>query len=130
MSRTDYTKRLLLPTVNKIPKINLYSCSGELLATSYTRIVIGERGPYVEHLPATIEWYNFHIPTDLLWKVESPTVDYVEYRSNQDHVKLYLQKREVNYATYKIGLIYLSPFDLYFDPSGVGDRVPLITKLK
>lgn len=127
---TDYESRLLLPIVNKIPTVYLYSKSGERLATSYARIVIGGRGPYVEFLPTTIDWFNFQIPTDLIWKIESDSVDYVEYRSNKDHVKLYLQKREVSYATYKIGFVYISPFELYFDPTGLGNYTPLITPLK
>jgi len=130
MSRTNYPERLRLAIINKQLNIPLYSISGELLASSYTRIVIGERGPYIECLPDTIIWFNFYIPTSRIWKADSDMVDYVEYRSNQDNVKLYLQKREVNYATYKINYVYLSPFDVYFDPDGTGNLIVIIEKLK
>ena len=128
--KTNYIERLRLDIINKQLKVPLYSISGELLASSYTRIVIGGRGPYIECLPAMINWYNFHIPTDLIWKTESSTVDYVEYRSNKDDVKLYLQRREVDYATYKIDHVYLSPFDIYFDLDGSGKLIVVIEKLQ
>lgn len=130
MARTDYASRLRLPIVNRQPKVTLYSASGEILASSYTRIVLGGRGPYIECLPATVNWYNFHIPSNLIWKTERSTVDYVEYRSNRDNVKLYLQQREVDYATYKIDHIYFSPFEVYFDPDGAGNLMVVIEKLQ
>lgn len=126
--RTDYTKRLKLPFDN-VPLVSLYSKNHERLTTGYTRIVIGERGPYVECLPTTINWFEFEIPLNLLWKVSSNVVDYVEYRSIKDSVKLYLQRREVTYAAYKIGMCYMFPFDLYFLNNTTGGLEVVIEKL-
>jgi len=49
----------------------------------------------------------------------------VEWRTkDQSNVKVYEQKRRVEYADYKVGLFYISPFDLF-----VGGE-PVITKLE
>jgi len=42
---------------------------------------------------------------------------------DQSNVKVYDQKRTVEYADYKVGLFYISPFDLFVE----GD--PVITKV-
>jgi hypothetical protein len=49
--------------------------------------------------------------------VESRTKD-------QSNVKVYDQKRTVDYADYKVGLFYISPFDLFVEGEAV------ITKLE
>jgi hypothetical protein len=49
----------------------------------------------------------------------------VEWRTkDQSKVKVYDQKRTVEYADYKVGLFYISPFDLFVE------REPVITKLE
>ena len=49
----------------------------------------------------------------------------MEWRTNdQSNVKVYDQKRTVDYADYKVGLFYISPFDLFIE----GEVV--ITKLE
>lgn len=77
--------------------------SGLLLSTGYTRIVIGDRGPYIEFAPEhivkdNIEYQNvFHIWFD-------------EYCSKcADQVFVYFQRQTVSYADYKIGMFYISP---------------------
>ena len=41
-------------------------------------------------------------------------VFYVEWRAkDQSNVKVYDQKRTVEYADFKVGLFYISPFDLF-----------------
>ena len=40
----------------------------------------------------------------------------MEWRSkDQNNVKVYDQKRSVDYADYKVGLFYISPFDLFVE---------------
>lgn len=91
-----------------------YSKGGLLLAKAYHRVVIGGRGPYVEFHFAHIEWANFYIPDDQLYRTKDLRVFYEEWRSIDDaFVKLYLQKKTVSYADYKINKMYISPFDLY-----------------
>lgn len=86
------------------------------MATGYTRIVIGERGPYIEFLPGHLVWDSLHMPDEEKYRTEHPWKDrvfYVEWRSNDESkVKVYEQKRTVDYSDYKVGLLHISPFDL------------------
>lgn len=120
----DYTKRLILPLEQKVKTSFFTEKSRELVATRYTRVVIGSRGPYIEFNTDSINMSNFHVPPDQLWRFTSSTAYYIEYRSIKDNVKLYIQLRTVNYADYKVGMCYISPFDLISDIYPV-----LITKL-
>ena len=56
---------------------------------------------------------NFEIPEDQEYRKTDKRVYYVEARSKDDsYVKLYFQKKTVAYADYKVGMLYISPFDL------------------
>ena len=92
--------------------INLYSKSGEQLATGYQRVVVGDRGPYVEFTQAELITKNFIIPQNAAWRITHKNCFYLEYRSKSDNVKLYYQRKTVSYADYKIGFFYMSPDDL------------------
>ena len=49
----------------------------------------------------------------------------MEWRTNDEiNVKIHDQKRTVNYADYKVGLFYISPFYLYVEGE------PVIAKLE
>ena len=124
---TDYRKRLSIPHEGS-DDMQLFSESGELVATGYTRIVFGDRGPYMEFRKSNMNKHALYLPDDLKWKMDedlSHTIFYYEFRTRQDYVKVYFQKRTVNYADYKIHKFYISPFDLYDDEGKV-----LIAKLK
>jgi DNA repair photolyase len=83
--------------------------TGLHVATGYTRVVVGGRGPYVEFQPAQIIEKNLHKP-------EQRHVYFDEWRSNDDsNVMVYDQKRTVAYADYKVGKFYISPTDLLCD---------------
>lgn len=89
------------------------SKSGLRLATGYTRVVIGGRGPYVEFLPKQIEFNSFTVPETEQYRFDDARAFYIEWRSKcESYVKLYVQKRTVAYADYKIGYCYISPADL------------------
>jgi len=91
--------------------IKFYTQKGLLLATGYTRIVIGGRGAYIEFSSEQIEYDNIHIPDYAQHKLENNLSYYHEYRSIDDcFAKLYYQKLKVSYADYKIGMWYISPF--------------------
>jgi hypothetical protein len=52
-------------------------------------------------------------------------VFYVEWRTkDQSNVKVYEQSRTVDCADYKVGLFYISPFDLFVEGE------PVIAKLE
>lgn len=92
----------------------LYTKTGLLVADGYRRVVIGGRGPYVEFHIGDIKWAEFYIPVDLRYRCDSKIVYYEEWRSlDSAYVKLYLQKRTVAYADYKVHMCYISPSDLF-----------------
>lgn len=90
-----------------------YTKTGLLLATDSVRLVIGERGEYLEFEIDQIVWDNFHIPEDQKWRLSEKYQDqvfYDEYRSNdEENIKLYLQRKYVGYADYNPGMCYISP---------------------
>lgn len=117
---TDYEKRLRL-TINK-NTITLYTFSGLEICTGYERIVIGFRGPYIEFTREQLFIGNFIIPEEEKWRITSENPYYIEYRTKDvSNVKMYFQKKTVDYADYKIGYYYISPFDL---------RMNIIDKIK
>ena len=117
----SYAKRLKIPLDGR-DKLALYSKSGTLLSKGYRRVVLGGRGPYVEFTVDQIQILEFEIPEEEKYRLTNNVSFYIEYRSkDQDYVKLYHQKRTVAYADYKIGLYYISPFDLYMQ-----DHLPTI----
>lgn len=93
--------------------VDFYTKSDCLIAKSYLRIVIGKRGPYVEFNINDLYISNCYIPSVEKWRLTSTIAFYDEYRTFTDYVKIYHQKKLVNYADYKIGLYYISPEDLY-----------------
>jgi hypothetical protein len=53
------------------------------------------------------------VPAEELYRFNDPHVYYAEYRSHdQCNVKVYWQKKTVDYADYRVGRYYISPFDL------------------
>jgi hypothetical protein len=119
MKRT-YEERLYLP-IDGLDEIIFFTKVGTPVAKGYTRVVIGGRGPYIEFTRKQIITANFIIPDEQKYRLQDKRVYYLEARSNDEsNVKLYFQKRTVSYADYKIGMIYLSPFDL------TSDKYPLL----
>jgi hypothetical protein len=97
-----------------------YTKSGLLVATGYERVVFGGRGPYIEFKPKSMVKENCYMPEDVKWKKHNDhkyKVYYYEARTVKDDVKIYYQTQTVDYADYKVGLMYVSPFELY-DESG------------
>ena len=119
----DYKDRLKLSLDGK--NINLFSKTGVKIVTGYTRIVIGDRGPYIEFNKEHLIAEHIYMPSETKWRIKSKTAFYLEYRTYQDYIMIYYQKRLVDYADYKIKKFYISPFDLYLN-----NNIPIITKLK
>jgi len=107
-----YRKRLLIP-VDTPTVLNLNTINGTHIAKGYTRIVIGERGPYIEFEDSHMVAENMFIPDDQKWRLQSSAAYYNEWRSvDAANVKIYHQKKVVDYADYKVGMWYISPFEL------------------
>lgn len=102
----------------KIPEngtsLELKTSFDTVIARKYERVVIGQRGPYVEFTTNQILCDKLFIPKNQLYRLSDPKIYYIEFRTNDDsNVKVYYQMRTVAYADYKIGYFYISPADLY-----------------
>lgn len=105
-------------------KINLYTKSGTLIADKYERVVIGQRGPYVEFTKTQLNQQNLYIPRSQLFRLSDPKVYYIEFRTNDEsNVMVYYQMRTVAYADYAINNFYISPSDLF-----LSDGTPCISE--
>jgi len=117
MKRLSNRERFAIP-IDGDPNIKFYTRTKLLIATGYTRIVLGGRGAYIEFAPEHINYDNIYIPDHARHKIDNNLSYYHEYRSTDDSfVKLYQQKLRVAYADYKIGMWYISPFNLITDNS-------------
>jgi hypothetical protein len=114
--RQGYRQRLLLPEFPPEGElIEFRTKSGTLVAVGYERVVIGDRGPYVEFAPSSIMKSGWAIPADQKWRIDGRCY-YVEGRTvDGANVKMYYQKATVDYADYKVGMWYISPFVLTTD---------------
>lgn len=122
--RQGYRERLILPEFCE-KGVEFMTPSGLNIAHNYVRVVIGDRGPYIEFTDEMMG-SGIHIPHEQKWRIKNPLCFYIEYRTMDDCcVKIYKQKKVVKYADYQVGLWYISPFDL------TSDKYPeLIRKLK
>jgi hypothetical protein len=122
----EYKDRLKIP-IEGNPGTEFFTFSALKIADGYERIVIGKRGPYVEFNSKQILKNNLNVPKNCEYKLKNwwqNNIYYVEYRTIEDNIKVYFQKKLVDYADYKLNMYYISPFDLY-----VNGNV-LITKLR
>jgi hypothetical protein len=106
-----------------------FTKNGIHIATGYRRVVIGGRGPYIEFDPSNIvnKFDTYYIPDDQFWRtMPDSKAYYIEYRTKDlCNIKIYLQRKTVDYADYKIGMYYISSFDLVLE-----DCVHIIEPLK
>jgi hypothetical protein len=106
-----YSEMLTIPIDGA--KIPLFVNYPNLIAYGYQRVVIGQRGPYVEFTKNQILDTELYIPKSQLYRLSDPKVYYIEFRTIENNVKVYYQMRNVAYADYLINHFYISPFDLY-----------------
>ena len=95
-------------------KIKIYTELNNEIGNQYERVVIGQRGPYVEFNSNQIHCDKLYIPKNQLYRLSDPKVYYIEFRTNNTNVKVYYQMRSVAYADYKIGNFYISPEHLFY----------------
>ncbi len=108
-----YSEMLTIPIDGA--KISLFTKypSYNSIADRYQRVVIGQRGPYVEFTKNQILDSGLYIPRSQLYRLSDPKVYYIEFRTIENDVKVYYQMRSVAYADYLINHFYISPTDLY-----------------
>jgi hypothetical protein len=104
MLMTDYANRLRIPLYGDSSR-EFYSKSGILIARGYMRVCVGQRGPYVEFKRDNFS-ENVLIPQD------RKHYYFNEFRTVKDNLFVYHQLKVVDYADYRPGLFYISPFDL------------------
>lgn len=83
------------------------------ISDKYQRVVIGQRGPYIEFTKNQIIDSQLYIPRSQLYRLSDPKVYYIEFRTIEANVKVYYQMRSVAYADYQLNHFYISPYDLY-----------------
>jgi len=110
--------------INELLTIPIDGCKIELfskhpsyipIAERYQRVVIGQRGPYIEFTKNQIIDSTMYIPKGQLYRLSDPKVYYIEFRTIEGDVKVYYQMRSVAYADYLINHFYISPYDLFKD---------------
>lgn len=112
MIAADYRARLKIP-VEGGPKKRFFTKAGTHIATGYERVVIGNRGPYVEFTADQLWRMRMRVPAKEFYRFFDPLAYYAEFRTSDDaDVKVYMQRKLVDYADYKVGFWYVSPFDL------------------
>ena len=101
----EYRDRMRIPSDGH-KTLALMTKSGAVIAHGYVRVVFGDRGPYVELLEG-------HLVDGAYSHIETAHTFYTEYRTIPDGVKLYHQIKRVDYADYRPGRYYVSPFELH-----------------
>jgi hypothetical protein len=90
--------------------------SGLIVATDYVRLVQGGRGDYIEFAPEHMCMANLIVPEDQQYRLLPQWKDrvyYFEFRTEDEcNLKVYYQRRTVEYADYKIGMFYIAPHGL------------------
>lgn len=89
---------------------SLYTEGGVHLCDGYNRIVFGDYGPY-------LEFSRRHLRAKLYCKFGSKPTRPVKYiwlypEGDQD-CKVYFQQQPVDYADYKVGMLYVSPYEVH-----------------
>lgn len=115
MKKRTWAERLRIPLTGN-SETKFYTLKGLILATGYSRVVIGGRGPYVEFETEHIRKDNLYIPKHAEHKLSQSVCYYHEYRSKDEcYVKAYYQQMGVSYADYVIGKWYIDPEKLKTD---------------
>ena len=116
--RTEFEDALpdwCIMTGDNIP---LETTCGTVIANGYTRIVIGDYGAFVEISPSQNLMSRLHVKEGQTYRIEDPRyaehVKYLWYTANdRSDVKVYIQKRTVEYADYKPDMIYVSVYEVF-----------------
>jgi hypothetical protein len=112
----EYKQRLNICADKGDDETVLHTLDHMVIAKGYERVVIGDRGPYIELANRHILLDGIHIPKDQHWRYDPKWRDkvyYFEFRSiDQANLKIYLQNKRVKYADYKEEFWYISPFEV------------------
>lgn len=96
------------------PDKYLATTKGTLICAGFTRIVIGDYGAYIEFTPEQAA-RSFPCAKGQEWRGEEKYKHCKYYwlnASKKDDTKIYLQRNTVKYADYKVGMYYVSIYDI------------------
>ena len=94
----------------------LYTSAGALICSSFTRIVIGDYGAFVEFSSTQANKDVFCIAPGQEYRLEEryKNCKYIWLTiSDSSHVKIYYQKHTVAYADYIPGMYYVSVHEVF-----------------
>lgn len=96
----------------------LETTDGTVIANGYNRIVIGDYGAFVEFSRVQAYMRRLKIKEGQVYRIEDPRyAEHVKYlwltANDSSDVKVYEQKRPVEYADYKPGMLYVSVYEVF-----------------
>lgn len=96
----------------------LETTDGTIIANGYNRIVIGDYGAFVEFSRVQAYMRRLKIKEGQVYRIEDPRyAEHVKYlwltANDSSDVKVYDQKRSVEYADYKPGMLYVSVYEVF-----------------
>lgn len=99
--------------------VPLFSHNGLKLCNRYNRIVIGDYGAFVEILPEDIIHENIKVKKGQEYRdFDERYSSRVKYSwlttTDGSDIKIYFQKKPVDYADYVPGRYYISPYECFF----------------
>lgn len=92
--------------------------SGTVITNGYNRIVIGDYGAFVEFSRVQACMRRLNIKEGQMYRAKDPRyAEHVKYlwltADDGSNVKVYEQKRPVEYADYKSGMLYVSVYEVF-----------------
>lgn len=98
--------------------ISLETADGTVIANGYNRIVIGDYGAFVEFSRVQACMRRLKIKEGQMYRAKDPRyAEHVKYlwltADDGSNVKVYDQKRPVEYADYMPGMLYVSVYEVF-----------------
>lgn len=105
--------------------IPLETANGTVITNGYNRIVIGDYGAFVEFSRVQACMRRLEIKEGQMYRAKDPRyAEHVKYlwltADDGSNVKVYEQKRPVEYADYKSGMLYVSVYEVFPHILGMG----------
>lgn len=93
-------------------RCDIKTSDGLVIATAYDRIVVGDRGPYVEISESSFVTDSVVVQEGQEWRTQrNAPAYYVWLRTTcAAKAKVYYQLKHVSYADYKTGFYYVDPW--------------------
>lgn len=108
LARDWYAKHL--PVLD--PSQPIYDLQGHLIAESFTRIVIGDYGAFIEFNNKQANHELFSIAKGQEFRFQPWFKGKYKWLTTNGANKIYLQLRGVSYADYKADMFYISPYEV------------------